>query len=249
MVADAGCRCLWAARGWEKFVDGTSTSLSGGLSREHRTTKLARSLHGLARSVVNQPSARKELDFGRLEISSSVPKGDFMKFPRRLAAVCIALAAPVLTHCSGSVSRDPSNSSPGSMDNGLSAPQPSGGVSFAYDIQPIFDARCTRCHNPISFRGTLDLTADNSYNMLVNQPTSPGCMQEVPDSIRVATCDVPPCDPSQSMLWSKTYPDARPPDGSRCRGIMPPETPGLRYIAPDEFDLLERWIIAGAPNN
>src|SRR5712664_3848620 len=49
-------------------------------------------------------------------------------------------------------------------------------VSFCRDIQPIFNARCTNCHNPNTTRGGLDLSAGNSYANLVNRPTSPACM-------------------------------------------------------------------------
>ena len=112
-------------------------------------------------------------------------------------------------------------------------------VSFANDIQPIFDNRCTRCHNPDLFRGNLNLLPCSSYGNLVNQPTSPTCQTQVPDSIRVV-----PCDPSSSMLWLKTRPD----DG-RCGVPMPFGSQGLGIIAPDEFLLIETWILQGAQNN
>ncbi len=112
-------------------------------------------------------------------------------------------------------------------------------VSFCRQIQPIFDNRCTRCHNPDLFRGTLDLTRGNSYVNLVNHPTSPVCMSQVPDSVRVV-----PCDPMASMLWRKTRPD-----DSRCGRPMPLGSDGLGVIAPGEFALIERWIAQGARNN
>jgi hypothetical protein len=112
-------------------------------------------------------------------------------------------------------------------------------VSFSMDIQPIFDNRCIRCHNPDTFAGSLDLTADNSYANLVNQPTSDACMTEVSGSVRVV-----PCDTQGSMLWRKTLPD-----DSRCGRPMPLPTAGLGVIAPDEFALIEQWILQGAQNN
>jgi len=112
-------------------------------------------------------------------------------------------------------------------------------VSLCRDIQPIFDNRCTRCHNPDLLRGGLDLTRGNAYANLVNQPTSAACMAEVAGSIRVV-----PCHPADSMLWRKTKPD-----DSRCRMPMPLGSPGLGVIAPDEFALIERWIAQGAQNN
>ena len=112
-------------------------------------------------------------------------------------------------------------------------------VSFCRDIQPIFDNRCTTCHNPVRFLGSMDLTAGNSYANLVNTPTSDTCMMTVPDSVRVV-----PCDPAASMLWRKTLPD-----DSRCGRPMPFGTEGLGVIAPDEFALIEKWIAQGAQNN
>jgi len=112
-------------------------------------------------------------------------------------------------------------------------------VSFCRQIQPIFDNRCTNCHNPDLFRGTLDLTRGNSYANLVNHPTSAVCMSQVPDSVRVV-----PCDPMASMLWRKTRPD-----DSRCGRPMPFGSDGLGVIAPAEFALIERWIAQGARNN
>jgi len=38
-------------------------------------------------------------------------------------------------------------------------------ISFSQDIQPFFDAKCTRCH-PSQYKP--DLTAGNSYNALVS---------------------------------------------------------------------------------
>jgi hypothetical protein len=182
-----------------------------------------------------------------------------MNFRCQVAVVGSVFMVPALTHCSSQAGTgNASSSNMSKMNNGGAAltavlpPQPQEGddtPSFANDIQPIFDERCTRCHNPVQHTGGLDLTSGNSYDMLVNHPTSDPCMQEVPGSVRVATCDTPPCDPSQSMIWSKTMPDARAPDGTRCLQPMPLGTPGLGVICPDQFQLLESWIIAGAPNN
>lgn len=112
-------------------------------------------------------------------------------------------------------------------------------VSFANDIQPIFDNRCIGCHNSTLPAAGMDLTADNSYANLVDQPTSDGCMSTVPDSVRVVAFD-----PASSMLWLKTRPD-----DARCGAPMPRGTEGLGIIAPDEFALIETWISQGALNN
>ena len=116
-------------------------------------------------------------------------------------------------------------------------------VSFANDVQPIFGKQlCVSCHGPDhpgGPAGDLDLTEGLAYNNLVNQPTSDGCMQNVPDSVRVV-----PFDPQSSMLWLKTLPD-----DARCGVPMPWGTDGLGVIAPDDFAILETWISEGALDN
>jgi len=114
-----------------------------------------------------------------------------------------------------------------------------GDVSFSADIQPIFDNCCIRCHNPVGMSGRLDLTEGTSYDSLVNHPTSPACMSEVISPIRVV-----PSDPELSMLWRKTKPTS-----DRCGNPMPRGTQGLGVEHPDEFALLEMWIVQGALNN
>ena len=116
----------------------------------------------------------------------------------------------------------------------------SGIVVFSRDIQPILSARCAAtCHSAALHSGGLELTEGSARANLLNQPTSAGCMAEVPASIRVV-----PCDTQASMLWRKLKPD-----DSRCRNPMPNGTAGLGVIAPDEFALIERWIAQGAGAN
>jgi len=184
-----------------------------------------------------------------------------MDLRRQLVVVGSVFIAAVLIQCSnGTGSGNGDNSSPNmnmrKMDMGganLTAILPQeedDPVSFANDIQPIFDLRCTVCHNPVLLRGGMDLTEGNSYDMLVNHPVSTPCRNDLGhDALHVQPCDTPPCDPSLSMLWSKTMPDARAPDGTRCLQPMPLGSPGLGEICGWEFHLIESWIIAGAPNN
>jgi hypothetical protein len=121
---------------------------------------------------------------------------------------------------------------PSSVGQALAGPT----ISFSMDVQPIFDARCAGCH----FKGGfLDLTAGNSYAELVNVPTTPDCQNQVPDSVRVVAFDT-----QGSMLWLKTKPD----DG-RCGDPMPFKTEGLGVIAPEEFAIIEQWILEGALDN
>src|SRR6202158_2263598 len=103
---------------------------------------------------------------------------------------------------------------------------PDGGIealSFNEDIQPIFNRRCTSCHNATRPRGQLDLTAPSSYLQLVDVATSSDCDAVVPGVPRIK-----PGDKAGSMLWRKTKPDP-----SRCLNPMPNGAAGLGIIAPD----------------
>ena len=184
-----------------------------------------------------------------------------MDLRRQLVIVGSVFIAAVLIQCSnGTGSGNGDNSSPNmnmrKMDMGganLTAILPQeedDPVSFANDIQPIFDLRCTVCHNPVLLRGGMDLTPGNAYDNLVNHAVSTPCRNDLGhDAVRVQTCDTPPCDPSQSMLWSKTLPDARAPVGTRCLQPMPFNTQGLGEICGWEFHKIEQWLMDGAPNN
>ena len=85
----------------------------------------------------------------------------------------------------------------------------------------------------------MDLSQGVSHDKLVFQPTSDGCIAEVPGSVRVIAFDT-----QDSMLWLKTRPD----DG-RCGVPMPWGTDGLGIIDPDSFATVETWIIEGAQDN
>jgi len=126
----------------------------------------------------------------------------------------------------------------GTGDTGGPPPPPvddgGGMVSFAQDVQPIFNSQCTRCHNPSNPNGGLDLSAPGSYQHLVNVPTS--CNPAVPRVKQSDTID--------SMLWRKTKPDP-----SLCGSPMPLNTAGLGVTAPAQFAKIEAWIQQGALNN
>jgi len=184
-----------------------------------------------------------------------------MNSHRQLGVVGTVFIAAILVQCNGTSTGNGDPSSPNMpmrrMDMGggdnlttILPQEESGPVSFANDVQPVFDMHCIDCHNPIRPLAGLDLTADNSYDMLVSHAVSTPCRNDLgQDAVRVQPCDTPPCDPSQSQLWSKTMPDVRAPDGTRCLNPMPFGTPGLGVICPPEFALIEQWIIDGAPNN
>jgi len=154
-----------------------------------------------------------------------------------LLVLTLALAA-----CGGGTNDTGAPPPPG--DDGGTAPPPGndagGMVSFAQDIQPIFNSRCTTsCHDSTTANGGLNLSAPGSYGQLVNVATSAACSSSVPNVPRVK-----PSDPMGSMLWRKTKPDP-----SRCFSPMPFGTAGLGVISPDQFAKIEAWIQQGALNN
>jgi mono/diheme cytochrome c family protein len=93
-------------------------------------------------------------------------------------------------------------------------------VSYAGDVQPIFDRSCTSCH-PVAYP-YLDLRAGHSYNQLVR----------VPSATDPAFARVLPGRPELSYLLT------HPPD---------PSNAGL--LTPADRDLIARWIRAGAADN
>jgi hypothetical protein len=118
------------------------------------------------------------------------------------------------------------------------------GSSFAQNVQPVFNARCTSCHSGAGPSGAgpsgnLDLSASVSYANLVNKPVSSTCANTVPGAVRVR-----PADTAGSMLWRKL---ANTPD--KCGGAMPSNSNGLIVVARSEFNGIEKWIQDGALNN
>ena len=105
-------------------------------------------------------------------------------------------------------------------------------VSFADQIQPIFDANCTVCHvsgGIAEFTGQL-LTAEESFGSIVNQPSFQS------EFIRVV-----PGDAEASLLFLKVSSDS-PPVGAR----MPL---GGAPLSDADIALIGDWIDEGAANN
>ena len=94
------------------------------------------------------------------------------------------------------------------------------GVSFARDVQPIFDRKCVQCH-PVSYP-YLDLRQGRSYDQLVR----------VSARTRPAFERVLPGRPELSYLLT------HPPD---------PDLQGL--LTDKDLELITRWIEEGAMNN
>lgn len=119
----------------------------------------------------------------------------------------------------------------GCEDRGVEPPQQAEEpVSFSDDIQPILSARCLACHSPGGVASFLQLTDDQSYSNLVNQPAlfSEGKRVE-------------PGDPGGSALYNRIA------DTGVSGGRMPP--PPSSLLSPEEVDLVRRWIAEGAEDN
>ncbi len=99
-------------------------------------------------------------------------------------------------------------------------------VDFARCIQPIFNARCVRCHGTY---GGLSLEEGQAEQNLINVPST--CD---PAFLRVA-----PGFPQQSMLYLKITDDP-----AKCGSRMPPSGDPLPQ---EEIDLIRRWIESLAP--
>ena len=105
-------------------------------------------------------------------------------------------------------------------------------VSFAADVQPIFNARCgTACHGTTNPSGGLSLTAASSYGELVNVP---GVNSACRDLVRVE-----PGEPTSSLLYRKIT-------GTACGTRMPQNGAALSAA---QIDTIEQWIFEGAQNN
>ena len=101
-------------------------------------------------------------------------------------------------------------------------------ISFATDVQPIFNSSCTGCH----FTGSVapDLTAANAYAAIVGITSTCNSLKYVN-----------PNSPSTSFLLQKM-------DGTQgaCGASMPF---GSAILPQATRDIIRHWILAGAPNN
>ncbi|RLD26733.1 MAG: hypothetical protein DRI75_11145 [Bacteroidetes bacterium] len=101
-------------------------------------------------------------------------------------------------------------------------------VSFATDIQPIFNNNCIVCHDQNHFTG-LDLQEGSSYNLLVN----------VTSAFYAPNLRVEPLSLENSVLWHKIIGD------DVFGGIMPPG----EHLSNFDIEKIESWIDLGALNN
>ena len=101
-------------------------------------------------------------------------------------------------------------------------------VSFKEQIQPVLNARCTRCHGSDVARGKIVMT---SYATFMAS-----------HSVSGKEPLVVPGNPYQSRLYILC-------STSQAHFRMPPDTSGITPLAPDELDLLRHWITEGAKDN
>ena len=102
-------------------------------------------------------------------------------------------------------------------------------VSFAADIQPIFNERCIACHNETHPTG-LDLQEGVSYSRLVNITSA-----NYPPNVRIE-----PLSKENSVLWHKII------DDGVFGGQMPQIGSPLTNL---QIEQIETWIEEGALNN
>jgi hypothetical protein len=110
--------------------------------------------------------------------------------------------------------------------------------SYARDIQPLWNAQCTDCHNSSSgTRGGLNLDAGKSYASIVNVngagsfPATCGVIQRIV-----------PKQPDNSLLVKKI-------SGTACGGRMPQSNPAYFDDHPGELTRIRSWILGDALNN
>ncbi len=126
----------------------------------------------------------------------------------------------------------------GGNDGGMTVPGPDAGVpngtvSYASDVQPIWNAYCVGCHTANNQRGNLNLDPGVSRGELLNVASA--CNNQV--------VNVKASDPQGSMLWRKIMGDP-----SRCSAVMPTNG-ALNTFDAEAAKVVERWIQQGALNN
>jgi hypothetical protein len=104
-------------------------------------------------------------------------------------------------------------------------------------VQAVLDEHCTGCHNDAF---TVDLRPAGLHARLLSETMD--CWDPESAELRPVPL-VTPGIPEQSGLWLKTVSVN---EASSYGREMPIGGP-LARIAPDDFDVLEAWILAGAP--
>jgi hypothetical protein len=150
-------------------------------------------------------------------------------------AALVALTATVLfTGCAGS------GGGGGTPKPSCQSQVPGNPVSFANNIQPIYNRSCALagCHIPPVLNAGLNLAPGAAYGDTVNVNST-----QRPNLKRIK-----PGDPANSYLLRKVT-------GQNISGVLMPQgcpgTPlnGAQCLTPDEIDAIQTWILECAPNN
>lgn len=110
-------------------------------------------------------------------------------------------------------------------------------VSFARDVQPIFNTQCVMCHNSWDPHGGLYLDPGFAHSQLVDATSS-----SVPELRRVA-----PGRPDQSYLIDKLNNTHLEAGGKGW--WMPPPTHFASAVTARDKMLIRKWIEQGAKDN
>lgn len=145
--------------------------------------------------------------------------------PNEIDTVAVRFAPTVIADASTTIQIGSACGSIGVDGAGISPTT----VSYATQIQPIFNANCVICHGTNPRQGGLDLRAANSYAGLVNR-VSVGYAP----SVRVS-----PGNPGGSVLFGKIT-------GSNFGEQMPP---GFLLLPQQEQDRITTWVLEGALRN
>jgi hypothetical protein len=121
----------------------------------------------------------------------------------------------------------------GSSSNTTGMTTQASGVSFAKDVQPIFNNYCVVCHQGAGQAG-LTLEPNLSYSKLVGVPST-----ESATELRVKAGA-----PDQSYLLAKV-------NGTQATagGIGAQMPYNAAPLSAANISLIQQWIAAGAPNN
>ncbi len=131
---------------------------------------------------------------------------------------------------------------------------PTGNISFADDVIPIFEANCnsTNCHGSVSTPDAdlfLGLASNNDEDTIVEAYAE---LVNVDASNAFGMLRVKPGDPENSWLMVKldgdmSCPQAQPFCAGSCGQRMPRGT-GAMPLPDDELDIVRSWIENGAPS-
>jgi hypothetical protein len=153
------------------------------------------------------------------------------------ALLCVVSLAALLAGCAGSGSE-----SGGGGDHNKCQQPPTPTVSYAGNIQPIYNRSCatsTACHIGPTSGGGMELQQAVSYGATVNQPST-----EQPRLLRVK-----PGDPDASYLLQKVEGTPGISGLQMPQGCPGAPAGGAVCPTPDEITAIRTWIMECAPDN